>query len=628
MKENTSVSRRGFLAGVAALGASGAATAACVKTGKPKSAWASEAIADATGGVKVLPSDTYKHGDIVETDVVIVGSGIAGLWAAIKASDSGAKSVTVVDKGAIGFSSISSLIAGSTVYVLPGEDVQGVMGELVQGSGYLSRQDMWEDMLSSSAELYKDVEEVLGVEYVGERFQSDGNVYTTMSTAPDYNGIPTGRGYVTALVDQLRDRENVHYYSKTIVTEILKDGEKAAGVIGVNRVTGEAVAIKAKSVIIATGQCSFRGQHALMEVNTGDGYQLAYNAGATLNNMEFWAFDIDPKDYGFEGGSLLGVYGARMINNENHEFMWDVDPINGAAADVRYSTRAMAQEVQAGRGPIWMDRTTYAYVLQGQFWWLYDLDEGTWRYVNDLRMPEVGHDVLLEPEEYVATSFGVIGAIKVDENLMTDVPGLYAASVAISSDPGKTKGIESLRAAWSGRKAGENASLYAAEASAPALDDAYIAERIAAAVAPLSAADEVTDASGIQTPNEITQKLHEIIMDYRVCLLPNEETLTTALQGVRDLKKEAEATMLPADPHEVAKYYETMNIINNAELHLMASLERKETRVCHYREDYPEMDNANWLKWIEWNKGENGEPVMSLLDVPIDSYPLKPEQEA
>lgn len=627
MKEDTKVSRRGFLTGLAALGASGVAASTGTKLGTPPSAWAA-ADAAKMGGAQILESEPYEHGDVVETDVLIVGSGIAGLWAAIKASDAGAKSIAVVDKGAIGFSSIASLIAGSTVYVLPGEDVEGVMGELVTGSGYLSRQDLWEDMLGSSAELYQELTENMGIEYKGPRRQSDGNIYTTMSSGIEWNGITSGRGYVSALVEQLRGREGIRYFSKTMVTEILKDGDKAAGVVGVNRVTGDVLAVKAKSVVLATGQCSFRGQHALQEVNTGDGYQLAYKAGATLNNMEFWAFDIDPKDYGFEGGSLLEPYGANLVNKNNYEFMWDVDPVNGSAADVRYTTRAMAKEVQAGRAPIFMDRTTYQYALIGQFSWLARLAPGSWRKINDIRMTETGHDVVLEPEEYVPTSFGIIGAIKTDRDLMTDVPGLFVSSVALSSDPGKTKGIESLRAAWSGRKAGANAAAYAAGTAAPALDDAYLAERIAAAAAPLRAADEAADPDAVQTPNEITRKLHEIIMDYRVSLLPNEGTLTTALREVRELKDEAAATMLPADPHEAAKYYETLNILDNAELHLMASLERKETRVCHYREDFPEMDNGEWLKWIEWSRGADGEPVMSLTDMPIEEYPLKPGKEA
>lgn len=618
------VSRRTFLTGVAALGSSVAAASAAERLGHPESAYAA---GDAPAGVQTIEPEAWAHGDVVEADLVIVGSGLAGLWAALTASESGVENIAVIDKGSIGFSSISSLIAGASVYVLPGEDVQGVMGELVQGSGYLSRQDYWEDMLGASAELYDDMTNKLGVEYKGKRFSSDGNVFTKLISGVTWNGISTGRGIISALIEQLRGREGIRYYSKTMVTEILKDGERAAGVVGVNRATGAALAIEAKAVILATGQCSFRGQHALQEVNTGDGYALAYHAGATLNNMEFWAFDIDPKHYGFEGGSLLGKYGGRMVNRNNKEFMWEVDPVNGSDADVRFTTRAMAQEVEKGRGPIFLDRTTYQFALLGQFGWKSSLGPGSWRKINDDRMPETGHNALLEPEEYVATSFGIIGAIKADAELSTDAPGLYVSSVALSADPGKTKGIESARAMWSGRKAAKSAAAYLTTQADGALPESYVSERIAAAVQPLSDAAQV-DAGMAMTPNEITRALHEIIFDYRVALLPRENTLVEALGQVRELKEMADHTMFAADAHELVKYYEVKNLLELAELHLMASIERKETRVCHYREDYPEMDNDTWLKWITFVQGADGQPVMAFEDVPIETYPLKPGKEA
>ena len=620
-KQDIQVSRRTFLTGVAALGAS---VAAASTAGHSSSAWADDM--PERPFIETIQSETWSHGDVVDADLVIVGSGMAGLWAALTAAEAGVGRIAVIDKGAIGFSSISSLIAGSSVYVLPGEDVHSVMQELVKGSGYLSRQDYWEDMLGASAELYDDMTNKIGVEYKGKRFSSDGNIYTKLSSGANWNGIATGRGIVCGLIEQLRKYDNVGYFSKTMVTEILKDGDKAAGVIGVNRMTGDALAIKAKAVILATGQCSFQGQHALQEVNTGDGYSLAYHAGATLNNMEFWAFDIDPKHYGFEGGSLLGARGARMINRNNEEFMWEVDPVNGSDADVRYTTRAMAQEVDKGRGPIFLDRTTYQFALLGQFGWKASLPPHSWRRINDDRMPEVGHNPLLEPEEYVATSFGIIGAIKADENLCTSVPGLYVSSVALSADPGKTKGIESARAMWSGRKAAKAAAEYVTTCADVALPDEYIAERVEMAVQPL--ANSTVDPTLAMTPNEIIRALHEVIFDYHVCLLPRESTLVSALSQVRSLKEMAADTMSATDPHELAKYYEAQHLLELAELHLMASLERKETRVCHYREDYPEMDNENWLKWITFTCGADGQPVMAFEDVPIENYPLQPGKEA
>jgi succinate dehydrogenase/fumarate reductase flavoprotein subunit len=619
MRDKKNVSRRAFLAGGTAL--TGAIIAEANKSVFDKIAIADDGVANPP---VLVESEQWKHGDIVECDLLVIGSGIAGLWAAIKAADADVGSIAIVDKGSIGFSSISSLIAGSSVYVFPGESVDGVMREVVKVADYLSRQDIWEDMLNSSADLYQEVTERLGIEYKGTRFQSDGNKYTTLISAPVYNGVGSGRGYVMALMDQIRNNPNIKYYSKTIATKILKNEARACGIIGVNRVTGDALAIKSKATILATGQCSFRGQHALMEVNTGDGYALAYDAGATLNNLEFWAFDIDPVGYGFEGGSLLPAYGARMINNQNDEFMWDVDPINGPGGDVRYTTRAMAQEIKSGRGPIYLDRTTYEYVLAGQFAWHSRLQPGTWRLINDDRIEETGHNVCLDPELYTANSFGIIGAIKIGVDCATTVPGLFAASVAISADPGKTKGIESARAAWSGRKAGESAAAYISTTTFPVISDEDIQEAIVSIVAPLQEGTEA-ELANILTPTQVTEDLQKILFDYRVSILKSEGTLVKALRQVSELKALAEEYMVATDPHEIAKYYETKNMLQIAVLHLAASIERKESRVCHYREDFPERNDAKYLKWICFTKGADDEPEMTLEDVPIENYPFKPE---
>lgn len=623
MKRSFSVSRRGFVAGLAALGASAVAVTATEKMGNPESAWADEET-NAAALPKVF-GEEHADGDIVNVDLVVVGTGIAGLYAAIKASENGVRSIALVDKGAIGLSSVSSMISGGTAYIVPDEGItpDEVLVEQVRGAGYFNRQDLLKDMWESSADLYRENIEDLGLSYKA-RAHANGNKYTTISRGCSWNGFTHGRAVVSALLSKVQQMDGMRYFSKTMVTEVLKDSGGAAGIVGFNRVTGNTLAITAKVVIIATGQCTFSGQHAMGEVYTGDGYQLAYNAGGTLANMEFWAFDFDPVGYGFEGSMMLEPYGANLVNKYNHEFMWDVDPANGSTADYPLIIRAMAEEVKAGRGPVYMDRTTYQYILQGQFVWRASLAAGSWRRINDLRMPKVGHDVMLEPEVYTASSFGIVGAIKTDIDLQTDVPGLFCASIAISQDIGKLNGVESARAMWSGRKAGAASAAYAASAKAPRLSEDYLRERMAATMEPLAASAQL-DPEQIAAPSDILWQLQEIIMDYNVSLLPNESTLTKALEQVRNLKRCAEEAMLPTDPHETAKYYETRNMLNNAELHLIASLDRKESRKCHIREDYPEIDNENWLKWIEFKKGADGEPDKSYCDIPFDTYPIQPE---
>jgi succinate dehydrogenase/fumarate reductase flavoprotein subunit len=115
------------------------------------------------------------------------------------------------------------------------------------------------------------------------------------------------------------------------------------------------------------------------------------------------------------------------------------------------------------------------------------------------------------------------------------------------------------------------------------------------------------------------------LFDYRVSILKTESALTTALREVKKLKELANEYMTASDPHELVKYYETKNMLEIAVLHLMASIERKESRVCHYREDFPVRDDAEWLKWINFHKGGDGEPVMTFENVPLETYPFQPE---
>jgi succinate dehydrogenase/fumarate reductase flavoprotein subunit len=617
LANHTELTRRSFLKSLVAFGAGATASATALSV-RPELLVAEENEGPAPGSGVFIESETYKDGEVIDVDLLIVGTGFAGMWAALTASDAGVKKIAFVDKGAIGKSGVSNMVMGGSIYLMPGEDMDGWLTELVKTPAFLSRQDIWQDLLEKShgrLEKYNS----WGLEWTGPRIHSDGNVNVAISMIPKYNGIPYGRGIITALTDQLLQRQGIHCYSKTMITKLLKDGDRVSGAIGVNRVTGNAVAFQSKATILATGKCSFRGPHVTTEVETGDGYGLAYDAGATLNNMEFWAFDIDPANYGLEGGTLLATYGARLLNGENHEFMWEYDPKNGAGADARISSHAMALEVQAGRGPIKMDRTTYQYILSGQYGWDKFLADGSWQRINETRILEDGHDITKETEVFYANSFGIIGAVKANLDCSTELPGLFVSSTAISSDPGKTKGCESARASWSGETAGAAAAQFISRQTAPSLSQDYLTAELAAAKAPLK-------NEGTQTPSEITRAMHEILFDYRVSILKTEVSLKKALEKIQALKVLAVDQMFAADSHELIKYHETQNMLQCAELHLIGSIERKETRVCHFREDFPETDNKNWLKWINFNKGKDGKPAMSFEALPLSDYPIQPKE--
>jgi succinate dehydrogenase/fumarate reductase flavoprotein subunit len=321
-----------------------------------------------------------------------------------------------------------------------------------------------------------------------------------------------------------------------------------------------------------------------------------------------------------EGGSLFGMFGARIINKDYDDFMWKYDPTFGPISDARYTSRAFAQEVKEGRGPVYLDRTTFMYRLAGQHMLGTIYPEGSWQMENERKIAEAGFDVLTTPEPFTANAFGIVGAVKAEVDCSTALPGLFVASTAISHDPGKTKGIESARAFWSGERSARTAAAYISTQPDPSLGESEVSELLNEITRPLG-------AGGSYRPGEVILELQQSLFHYTVNLLKSEEAMLRALAVVRQCRQKA-MQMSAADPHELATYYEASNMVMLAELHLLAAIERRESRVCHYREDYPKTDNDNWLKWINFTKGAAGEPVMAFEDIPIATYRFQPTKEA
>ncbi len=244
----------------------------------------------------------------------------------------------------------------------------------------------------------------------------------------------------------------------------------------------------------------------------------------------------------------MGIFGCKLTNGQGRDFMRDYDPDNGTNAAVRVSTRAMAQEVAAGHGPIAMDYSSLFYRLAGRRMWRRFLPRATWQRLNEFRLVEVGHDVRKKPEPFYALVFGIIGAVKAGVDCSTELPGLFAAGITLSQDPGKIKGCESARAMWSGERSGLSATRYLE--TAPMLDfdlDRAEEERMRA-LQPLL-------VEGDKTPDEILGEIQKVIFDYRVSILKRDERLREALNEVAAIEQRDLPRMRARDPHELVKYY-------------------------------------------------------------------------
>ena len=238
-----------------------------------------------------------------------------------------------------------------------------------------------------------------------------------------------------------------------------------------------------------------------------------------------------------------------------------------------------------------------------------------WHTLSGKRLKEVGFDDAAL-EEWVPGIWAVLGCVKGDINCMTNIPGLYAAGNTLAVTLG-LMAPGSGCSMWSGEKAALDAARYVKNRGAVTLSQPDIEEKMKAAKVPMM-------TGGDMAPNDILRKIQEIIFKARVSILKNEEVLRNALGKVVAIRDHDLPNMSARDPHELIRHHETRNMVLVAELSLRASLERKESRSTHFREDYPETDNANWLKWIDFTKSPDNTQTISFERVPLEKYPFQP----
>ena len=134
------------------------------------------------------------------------------------------------------------------------------------------------------------------------------------------------------------------------------------------------------------------------------------------------------------------------------------------------------------------------------------------------------------------------------------------------------------------------------------------------------------DISSGTDPDKLVLELQKILFPVDVLIIQSEPKLRNALSRVMTLKEEKIPSLHATDTRVLIKSKETQTMVLSAEMTLRAAMMRKETREnIFYREDYPEPDNRNWLKWIVVEKGKEGEMIFTTEDIPFDQYKFKPE---
>jgi succinate dehydrogenase/fumarate reductase flavoprotein subunit len=547
----------------------------------------------------------------LSTDILIIGGGSAGLWAADRAKEiDSSLDVLIVDKGPADWGGLMSMAGGDFDVILPDEKVDDWVKDLVYYYDGLCDQDLVEALLSQSYARMQDYERL------GCRFfkKEDGS----------YKGIPQrglpniklypakykgkgGEDMVRNLVREVKER-GVKRLGRILITDLLKDGEVVAGALGFDTRSGDFYVIEAKAVILATGWTGWKTSYG-KNTTTGEGAELAFKAGAKLSNFEFGRVWNVPKLFGWEGQTALFPLGAKMVNALGQPLMDDYSPVLGANTDPHYTTLAMAVEYRKGHGPFYLDISA----VNPDDMVLLKPQDG-WQKLNYDKLCALGIDMFKENSEWIPQLTCGFGGVEADLDGYTGVPGLYAAGTARSLDPGVYMGGFALETTASGGYMTGQAVAQRLMQSRPQtkLNDEEIGQKKQALYAHIG--------QGGLEPHDCLRAIQEVLFPYEVSIIKSEQSLTQALDKLHHIQANMLPQMKARDPHYLLKLIEVQGISFISELYLQASLLRKESRAGHFREDYPTRNNEDFLAWIVESQGKQGEICYSKRQVPLETY--------
>ena len=548
---------------------------------------------------------------VFDTDVLIIGGGFSGSWAALTARQH-VENVLIVDKGPRDWGGLGGMSGGDMIVKQPEFAAKDLVEELVYYYDGLCEQDVLEEILNQSYERFKDYEK-MGHEFARDdsgRLMSIPQRGLELMRYYFYHPYGKGGAHTTQILNAELQRLNVQRIGRIEITDLVKDGDAVSGAVGFHAQSGTPCLFRAKAVILAAHNGGWKGSY-LLNTCAGEGAALAYGAGASLRNMEFIENWNVPKLFAWEGQTGMLPYGARFLNGEGEDFMRRYSPKLGAKADPHYNVRGMAFEVRAGRGPIYFDTSTMS--PEGVE---IMTPTGGWMKLNDTKLKELGIDFFKSKTEWMPQVLTSFGGTVADKDGWSGVPGLFVAGRARSVTPGVYMGgWATCITATTGYSAGEAAAQFVQGHDAVAFDEAYAASRLEAFTGYLG-------KDGI-APKDVISDMREVMSAPDIALMKTGKGLSRGLDRVEEIRAEVLPHLGARDPHELAKLFEATSTVLLTELCLNAALTRKESRAGHYREDYPERDNEHWLKWIE-QKQVDGKREVHTVPVPLNDYPIKP----
>jgi adenylylsulfate reductase subunit A len=547
-----------------------------------------------------------KAAQILDTDVLVIGGGVAGCLAAIGARELGAR-VAVIDKGGL-LERCGSIAAGVDQILAVAEDGPDwdtpdyLLQHIPKLTDYIVDMKPVETFVRGLPGMLRKLEK-LGVPFkdpaTGKYFR-----HRTFGLPGEYHIDFDGSKFKPKISRAVID-SNAQVFLRAMAANILTHNDQTVGASLFHIRTGEFYLFCARAIVLATGDTNrlsrnssglaFDSWHC--PYNTGDAQAMAARHCALLANMEFTENTITPKGISSQGTNSLTGLGAHFINAKGDRFMLKYDPA-GERARRDILTSAIIAETLAGNAPIYCDcRHLSADILER-------LEEtlGVDRPSLPRWFKEKHIDLKKEPFEVTVSEFssrrgGVYfrgSGILIDAQTATNIAGLFAAGDCCTVSGGISG------AAVMGYEAGKQAALFARDNGAEkCFQDQEITAEKERLLYPCR------NAVGI-APREFEDKVRQIVTDY-IGYQRTEHKLRKAIEELRGLASE-ESVLRARDYHELMRAHEACNIREVAEMVATAALERRESRgsYSHFRADFPKPDNLNWRKMIVLKKHDSG----------------------
>jgi succinate dehydrogenase / fumarate reductase flavoprotein subunit len=555
-------------------------------------------------------------GTVINTDVLVLGAGGAGMCAALKARESKVE-VLLIDKCGIGWNGQVPIGGGILAYVYP--DYAEKWAEKVTRDSAFFNNQYWTFAFGKYMHQSTHYLAAMGLTFLKNKGEINilnwgPNIYVTLFDAPKS---------LVALKKTALAR-GVKMMDKIYAIDLLKRDGRVVGAIGLGLVDGKTYIFNAKAVIVATGNCGYMHEKTYSSV-LGEGPAMGYRAGAQLVNAEFgssyvWGIKVLGKELmgihfylyleNVRGEKIMGKHYPELMVGKHSVYTFDPRVID-----------AMQKEVKAGLGPIYLNLMGLSDAEIAGL--AEDRVEGLTQLMANDTMKLLREKASIDPSrermEMLPRYLYSGGGLKIDINGKTTLDGLYAAGGASSNSwsggGGGQGGLGVQSAAVTGFVAGENAAKYALGSRRLEIDFTQARNALDRVLAPMKHKGDVDAA-------DVAYRIHEAVVPMKYNRQREAGRMKEALGIVQDARNRL-SRVSAGDFHDLARYHAAESMVMAAEFTYRSALMRQESRAGHFREDFPKRDDKNWFKWITIER-KDGAPYLATLPVPVEKYKIKP----